>query len=188
MKYQDIQDALATLARLSYQLEDLYIDSEGEVTEETEAMEARIDALKDLLQNDGIDALGRWLKTKEDEVKMWKAERDAAIRKQKSTESTISFVKSMIAEILKATGMDKAKGKYYGFSAYTSEKTTVNTDELDRLYLDIARAAAHDAGLPEWVDITLKTTATAAREAGAEEFLDTTTADAVRFTKPRTDR
>lgn len=185
MKYQDIQDALATLNRLSYQLEDLYIDNEGEVTEETEALEARIAAISDLLQNDGIDALGRWLTTKEDEVKMWKSEKAAAARKQKSAENTVAFVKEKIAEIMKATGMDKAKGAFYGFSTYTSEKSTVNQEEVDRLYLDAATSAAHDAGLPAYIDVVLKTNTTALKEWGATDLLETTTADAVRFSKPR---
>ena len=104
MTYKDIQDALATLNRLSVELEDQYIESEGEVTEATEEMEARKAAVQDLLQNDGIDALGRWLKTKEDEVKMWKAEKAAADRKVKSAQNTVDFVKAKIAEVMVMTG------------------------------------------------------------------------------------
>ena len=106
MTYKDIQDALATLNRLSVELEDQYIESEGEVTEATEEMEARKAAVQDLLQNDGIDALGRWLKVKEDEVKMWKAEKAAADRKVKSAQNTVDFVKAKIAEVMTMTGMD----------------------------------------------------------------------------------
>ena len=185
MKYQDIQDALATLARLSELLEDQYIENEGEVTEETEALEERKTAIQDLLQNDGIDALGRWLKVKEDEVKMWKAEKAAADRKVKSAQNTVDFVKAKIAEVMDAVGMDKAKGSYYSFTKYVSEKSAVDTEELDRIWLDIATSAARSAGLPDYVDIQLKTTTTALKEADATEFIQTSTADAVRFTKPR---
>ena len=185
MTYKDIQDALATLNRLSIELEDQYIESEGEVTEATEEMEARKAAVQDLLQNDGIDSLGRWLKTKEDEVKMWKAEKAAADRKVKSAQNTVDFVKAKITEVMVMTGMDKAKGAYYSFSRYVSEKASVNQDELDRLYLSIVTSAARDAGLPDFVDVQLKTTTTALKEAEATDLLDVTTGDAVRFTKPR---
>ena len=185
MTYKDIQDALATLNQLSVELEDQYIENEGEVTEATEEMEARKAAVQDLLQNDGIDALGRWLKVKEDEVKMWKAEKAAADRKVKAAQNSVDFVKAKIAEVMALTGMDKAKGAYYSFSKYVSEKSSVNQDELDRLYLDIASSAAHAAGLPDYVDVVLKTTTTALKEADATEFIDTVTGDAVRFTKPR---
>ena len=185
MKYNDIQDALATLARLSELLEEKYIENEGEVTEETEEMEERMDAIRDLLQNDGIDALGRWLKVKEDEVKMWKAEKAAADRKVKSAQNTVDFVKAKIAEVMAVTGMDKAKGSFYSFTKYVSEKSSVNQDEVDRLYLDVATSAAHDAGLPAYIDVVLKTNTTALKEWGATDLLDVTKADAVRFTKPR---
>ena len=185
MKNQDIQDALATLARLSEVLEDQYVENEGEVTEETEAMEAKKAAITDLLQNDGIDALGRWLKVKEDEVKMWKAEKASADRKVRAAQNSVDFAKAKIAEVMKATGMEKAKGAYYSFTQYESEKSAVNTEELDRIWLDIATSAAHDAGLPAYVDVVLKTTTTALKEWGADEFVTTTTADAVRFGKPR---
>ena len=185
MKYQDIQDALANLARLSELLEEQYIENEGEVTEETEELEARKAAIQDLLQNDGIDALGRWLKVKEDEVKMWKAEKAAADRKVKAAQNTLDFIKAKIAEVMTMTGMDKAKGSFYSFTKYVSEKSSVNQDEIDRLYLDIASSAAHAAGLPDFVDVVLKTTTTALKDADATEFINTTTGDAVRFTKPR---
>lgn len=185
MKYKDIQDALATLARLSELLEEQYVENEGEVTEATEEMEARKAAIQDLLQNDGIDSLGRWLKVREDEAQMWKAEKDAAARAEKAAKNSIAFVKAKIAEVMKATGMEKAKGTFYSFTPYVSEKSAVNQDELDKAYLDIASSAAHAAGLPAYVDVVLKTTTTALKEWGATDFIETSTADAVRFTKPR---
>jgi hypothetical protein len=61
----------------------------------------------------------------------------------------------------------------------------VNQEELERIWLDVATSAAHDAGLPAYVDVVLKTTTTALKEWGATDFIETSTADAVRFTKPR---
>ena len=104
MHYKDIQTALATLARLSYELEDKYIENEGEITEETEALEEQKAAISDLLSGEGIDTLGRWLKSKEDELKTYKAEKDAAARRMKSIDNTIDFVKSKITEVMNANG------------------------------------------------------------------------------------
>ena len=117
MKYQDIQDALCTLARLSEELEDQYIENEGEITPEAEALEAQKDAVADLLTGEGVDTLGRWLKSKEDELATYKAEKAAADRRIKSVRNTIDFVKAKIAEVMAATGTQKAKGSFYGFSA-----------------------------------------------------------------------
>ena len=185
MTYKDIQDALATLNRLSLELEDQYIENEGEVTEATEEMEARKAAVQDLLQNEGIDALGRWLKTKEDEVKMWKAEKAAADRKVKSAQNTVDFVKAKIAEVMAATGTQKAKGSFYGFSAYVSEKAAVNYEDIERVWGPRVYAALQEIGFPGWMQINFKTTTTALKEAEATDLLDVTTGDAVRFTKPR---
>lgn len=191
MKYQDIQDALATIARLSYQIEDLYVENDGEVTPEAEALEAQRDAVKDLLEGEGIDMLGRWLKSKEDELKTWKAEKAAADRRIKSVQNSIDFVKSIVSDVMRATGRDKVKGTFYGFSAYVSEKTTLDAEELDGRWLDAVTEAARNAGLPGYVDVALKTTATRVKEwaqthdGQGEAYLVTDTAPAVRFTKPR---
>ena len=185
MQYKDIQDALATLARLSEEQERLYIEGEGEVTPETEALEEEMEAVKHLLENEGIDSLGRWLKAKEDEVKMWKAEKAAAERRMKSAENTIAFIKEKITEVMYLTGQEKVKGNYYGFTKTLSEKSSVNTDEVDRLYLDMVSSVAHQAGLPDYIDVVLKTTATALKESGATNLLYTATTATVRFNKPR---
>ena len=186
MDYKELQDILSTLDYASYKLEETYAENEGEVTEETELMEAEISAMKTLLNGEGVDYLGRWLKGKEDKRKAIKAEKDYLTRQMDAIDNTIAFIKAKIAEVMKATGCEKVKGSLgYTFATYTSEKTALKTEELERLYLDIVNAAAHEAGLPEWVSVSLKTTATAAKEAGADEFLDTTTAETVRFTKPR---
>ena len=191
MKYQDIQDALCTLARLSEQLENEYIENEGEVTPEAEALEAQKDAVADLLTGEGIDTLGRWLKSKEDELATYKAEKAAADRRIKSVKNTIDFVKAKISDIMVATGMQKAKGTYYGFTAYVSEHTSVDMDELNERWHDIAEKGARELGLPGYIDIELKTSVTKIQDWAPTHdgqgiaFLQTDTADAVRFTKPR---
>ena len=149
MNYQEIQEALGTLARLSEELENQYIENEGEVTPEAEALEEQKSAVAGLLEGEGVDSLGRWLKAKEDEMKTWKAEKDAAARKVKSVQNTIDFIKAIISEVMKAVGTDKVKGNYYGFTAYVSEKNTVNMDELNERWLGIAEKGAREMGLQD---------------------------------------
>ena len=188
MTYQDIQDALGTLARLSAELEDQYIESEGEVTPEAEALEAEKEAVAHLLQNDGIDALGRWMKMKEDEVKMWKAEKAAADRKLKSAQNTVDFIKGKVAEVMGTTGMDKAKGSYYSFTPYTSSKTEVDKDLLKEYFQDEVENAVRTF-LPADVTITLGASVSKLEE-GAElpSWYHLTETPTVRFTKPRSSK
>lgn len=184
--YQELQDALARVARLSYDLEDKYIENDGEVTEETQNMEAEIADLQDLLSGDGIDLLGRWLKSKEDELKTYKAEKEAAARRMKSVENTIDFVKAKITEVLKATDQQKVKGVFYSFAQTVSNTTKVDTDILNQRYLAVAEDAIRAAGVPAYV--TMKLDAKVSLVPEGEDIPDiftTTTKDTVRFTKPR---
>jgi len=186
MKYQDIQDALATLARLSEEQEILYIEGDGEVTPETEALDAEMESLKFILENEGIDSLGRWLKSKEDEAKSWKAEKAAADRHAKSAENTVAFVKDKITEVMKAVGMEAAKGHYYSFKQTESVTTKVDTDRLNELYLAKAEKAIREAGLPDFVTIKLdaKVSLVAEGDDLPDVFVENRK-DTVRFTKPR---
>lgn len=184
--YQELQDALARVARLSYDLEEKYIENDGEVTEETQNMEAEIADLQDLLSGDGIDLLGRWLKSKEDELKTYKAEKEAAARRMKSVENTIDFVKGKITEVLKASGQQKVKGVFYSFTQAVSNTTKVDTDLLNERYLAVAEDAIRAAGVPSYVTMKLDAKVSLVPEGEATpDIFTTTTKDTVRFTKPR---
>ena len=183
--YQELQEQLARLARLAEERENRLIENEGLVTPDIEAIESEIDFISSFLQGPGIDELGRWMKATEDKINTYKAEKAAADRKVKAAQNTLDFIKAKIAEVMVATGMDKAKGSFYSFTKYVSEKSAVNQDELDRAYLDMVTEAARKAGLPDYVDVQLKATTSALKEAFATDLLDVTKADAVRFTKPR---
>ncbi|MCR5174800.1 MAG: hypothetical protein K6C09_09280, partial [Oscillospiraceae bacterium] len=108
-----------------------------------------------------------------------------------SVQNTIDFIKAVISEVMKAVGTDKVKGNYYGFTAYVSEKNTVNMDELNERWLGIAEKGAREMGLPGYIDVELKTSVTKIQDWAPTHdgqgvaFLETATADAVRFTKPR---
>lgn len=187
MNTQEINAALAALNATSWDLETAYIENGGEVTEETENLEARLAAVKELLTTDGVDSLGRWLKAKQDEILAAKAEKAAADARIKALQRTEEYIKGEISRILIATGTEKVKGTFYSFAQATSTKTSVLTEALDDAYLEAVTAAARAAGLPECVDVALKTTTTRLKEAGEDmaAFVDVESSPSVKFTKPR---
>ena len=186
MYYKDIKEALDALTQTKLQLEETYMDNGGEVTEETEALEAQQHAVEDLLEGEGIDTLGRWLKSVEDEKAMWKAEKAAADRRIKSADKTIDFIKQTIGDVLRATGREKVKGTFYSFQQFMSIKTSYDSEALDARYLDIITEAARKAGLPDCIDVALKTTATRLQEdENLNTFVCVEMNPTSRFTKPR---
>ena len=106
MEYKELQQALSQLEEVMNNLEELYILNEGECTEESEKMEVEVDTLKELLSGDGIDMLGRWLKSKEDRKKALKAEKDYITRQMASIDKGIEYIKSIINKVMVATGLE----------------------------------------------------------------------------------
>lgn len=190
MNYKAIAEALEALNVARYNLENAYIETEGEVTEETEGYEAAVDEIKALLQGEGIDTLGQWLKSVEDEKKELKAQKDYVSRRITAADKTIEFVKAKIYEVMEAIGEEKVKGSLgYAFKRTMSTKSSVLTDALDDAYLDRVTKAARAAGLPEFVDVALKTSVTRLNEcAEGSTFVHVETAPAVTFTKPRANK
>ena len=151
MNNREINAALAALNEATFLLEEEYEMNGGEVTEDTEAQEAQIESIKALLEDEGIDSLGRWLKSKEDFIKTLKAERDSVSRQIKKTEDGIEYIKSQIYQVLTAIGKDKVKGSLgYSFSPVISKKTEVDKEILEEKYLGIVNQALEKV-LPPWV-------------------------------------
>lgn len=179
----DLDQAMATL-------EEIYIENEGEVTEETEQMEAQVSGLKELLTTDGIDLLGAWLKSKEDKKKSLKAEKDYITRQMAAVDDTIDFIKTQVNHVLVSTGQEKVKGdRGYSFAATTSVKTEVDKDVLKYNYDFKVEQAIRAAGIPDYVGFSLTASSTKAKEVGVQEgdedIFVTTEKPSVRFTKPR---
>lgn len=187
MELHEINAAIEQLNRTAWDLENAYIENGGEVTEDTEALEAAGETLRELLTTEGVDTLGRWLKSKQDEIATAKAEKAAADARIKSLQKTEEYIKGRITEILQATGTEKVKGTFYSFAQTTSRKTSLLTEALDDAYLDLVTEAARNAGLPGCIDVALKTTSTRLQEAGAEfdAFVEVEETPSVKFTKPR---
>ena len=186
----DLNEAASILFHDQQELKDICGET-GEFTPEADTLEARIEAMTYVVEHDGTDMLGRRIKEAEDRIKMLKAERDHTSRMIKAELSAIDYYKFLISEVMRLTGKTKVKGTHYSFTAYVSEKTTLNEFELDRRWLDVVTKAARDAGLPGYIDVALKTTATRVKEwaqthdGQGDIYLVTDTEDAVRFTKPR---
>ena len=186
MDYKELQDILSTLDYSSYKLEQTYAENEGEVTDETELLEAEITALKTLLNTEGVDYLGRWLKGKEDRKKTLKAEKDYLTRQMEAVDNTIAFVKAKINEVMEATGCEKVKGSLgYSFATYTATKTEVDKEILRDHYQALVEDAVKDI-LPADVTVTLSASVSKL-EADAElpDYYNRTETPSVRFTKPR---
>lgn len=190
MDYKELQQALSQLEEVMNNLEELYIVNEGECTEESERMEVEVDTLKELLSGDGIDMLGRWLKSKEDKKKSLKAEKDYITRQMAAIDEGIEFIKGKVNEVLVATGQEKIKGdRGYSFAVTTSVKTEVDKDVLKTIYADRIEEAIRAAHIPAYVGVTLTASSTKAAEFGIiegdEEIFHTTEKPSVRFSKPR---
>ena len=156
MDYKELQDILSTLEYTSYKLEETYVENEGEVTDETELMEGEITAMKTLLNTEGVDILGRWLKGKEDRKKALKAEKDYLTRQMEAIDKTIEFIKTKMNEVMTATGQEKIKGSLgYSFALSTSRTTEVDKDLLNEWYKQDIENALIELGIPNGVTFTL---------------------------------
>lgn len=188
MDYKEMEQVLGQLNQAMITLEDTYMESEGEITEQTEQMEQEISCLRELLAKDGVDLLGAWLKAKEDKKKALKAEKDYITRQMAAIDKTIEFIKDKVCHVMFSLGQEKVKGdRGYSFTATTSVSSSVRKDALDARYLSLAQGGARKAGLPEWVDVQLKATSTGLQGAGGDalDFLEVSEKPSVRFVKPR---
>ena len=186
MDYKELQDLLSTLDYTAYKLEETYVENEGEVTDETELLEGQVSAMKALLNGEGVDFLGRWLKGKEDKKKAIKAEKDYLTRQMEAIDKTIAFIKAKMNEVMTATGCEKVKGSLgYSFATTVSTKTEVDRD----LLRDLFQAKVEDAVqgiIPD--DVTVSLSASVSKlEDGAElpEYYNRRETPTVRFTIPR---
>ena len=190
----NIKETIANISRMKWELETALEENGGELTEELLDQYNALEDMKALLAGEGVDELGRWLKSVQDETAALKAEADAAARRVKNNKSYEDYVKFLIGEALDAlelptnkNGEKVIKGQFYGFKRTTSNKSSVKQDDLDAHYLEIAQVGARMNGLPDYINVVLKTTTTELREAGgnALDFLEETSTPAISFTKPR---
>lgn len=182
----NIKETLANINRTKYELEAAVEENGGELTPELLEQYNALEEMKALLAEEGVDELGRWLKSVQDEIAARKAEADAAARKVKNLKGYEDYVKFLIGQALDAIGQEKVKGQFYGFTRKTSTTNSINYEAIEQEWGAIAEEAFREAGLPDWLHITFKTSVTELKEAGADAlaFLETTEAPSLGFTKP----
>lgn len=190
MNNTEIRDALYKLQQMEFLLDEEYENNGGEVTDFTEQQEESIAALRELLTTEGVDSLGRWLKSKEDEIKTLKAEKDAVTRKINAVNATIDYIKSQIYELMVQTGMEKVKGTFYSFTPTLSVKTSVEKDILNEMFLQKVEEKLRGGKkpiIPADVTITLGASVKALPEGTMTlpAYFSRVESPSVRFTKPR---
>lgn len=185
MNYDEIIEKVALLTSASYELEAAYVENGGEITDETEALEALVENTRSLLEGDGIDALGEWLKGLEDRKASLKAEKDFVDRRIKATENTIAFVKGTLSQVLNAIGKEKVKGsRGYSFTATVSKTVKADTAILKERWQQTALDAIHGAGIPSCVTVTLGASSSLV-EGDLPDFFSVSETPTVTFRKPK---
>lgn len=156
MTIKEIRQKIDELQEITFYLEEEYEMNGGEETEWTKEQEQLIKNIEALLESEGVDAFGRWLVSKEDELQSIQAERNYLTRKIAKTKDTISYIKGQIGAILERTGRAKVKGSCgYTFSPYMSETTEVDKQLLQQIYADRVERALRAADIPLHVHVTL---------------------------------
>lgn len=194
MNNTDIRAAIEQLAQIDHDLDRAFEESGGELTEELQARMDQRENIKALLQGEGIDDLGRWLKSVEDRKAALKAERDTIARRIKSCDNTLSYIKGQIRLVMDALGIEKAKGTLYSFTASNSGRSTIDGELIDKQWLDVVTQAARAAGLPEYLDVVIDTSITRlsdwadAHDGEGAEYLNVENTPTVTFRKPKANK
>lgn len=190
MNYTELNNALAELNIKVAALEDMYIENGGEVTPDTQAIEAEISELKMFLSTEGVDMLGRWLKQREDEKKNLKAEKDYLTRRINQLDRTTDFIKGRLAIVMDAAGVEKVKGEHgYSFTRTTSGSTTIDKDCLNGRYGEVVNDMREAFHIPEYITLTLGASVSKATAENIVEddrpIFHTEYKDTITFRKPR---
>lgn len=185
MTTQQINDTLRALSEHFASLEETFVENGGEITEETMSLEDNIADLQEMLLGDGVDALGRWLKSKEDQKAALKNEKARIDSMMKATDRTIDYIKNLVDTILFACGQEQAKGLLYSFKRTTSVTHTANTDLIEQRYAKKVEDVAREAGLPVWLKVKISPSFSLVPEGVETDEFTTHTENTVRFTKPR---
>ena len=182
----EIRSYLQEFADLTAYLQDMYEENGGEVTTDTEDLEERLGHLQ-LLLDEATDDLGRWLRSKEEEAKAAKAEKDYAARRQKAAEGSVEFIKSLIREVFDKTGHTEARGSLgYKFTSYDSVTTSVDKTLLELHYGSIAEHALRLAGIPDYITCKLSASVSAIpKDEPLPDVFQVHHKPTVKFTKPR---
>lgn len=195
---QELRETLNKLEIAMYERETILEDNGGEVTEEVEDYDFYISLLQGLINKDGLDLLGGWLKSIEDKKNALKAEKDYISRQIAHKDETMDFVKKMIIRAMDLAGVQKTEKSVrgYQFTRMESNTTSVDKDLLNIFYKDKINRILAENHIPSYVTVTLSGSSKAYelfKENGAvpdgdEDIFKSVTEPSLRFTKPRANK
>lgn len=157
MTPREINEILRRLQEEKWRLQQELEEGEGEVTELVLTREQAIADLKKLLLSpEGVDSLGRLIRSNKDDIETFKGEKQAVETKIKKTEGYNDWLLELVDECLKECECDKASGKLgYSFTQHTSVTTEVDKKMLKDMFYEKALEAIRATDIPQDVTITL---------------------------------
>lgn len=187
MQVKTIFELISALKGTLRQMDEELTANEGEVTEEVEALEFQYQDICDQLTGEGVDTLGRWLASVEDDIARVKAEEQFLAKRKKSLESKYDYIKHILRAVLDSCEVSEVRGDH-GYKIKVRESVTTTTDSvlINELYGEKAEKALKDAGIPSY--ITFKLGASVKRvEEGQElpEVFIRNQESVIQFTKPK---
>lgn len=178
MTPREINETLRRLQEEKWRLQQELEENEGEVTESVLTREQAIKDIKSLiLSPEGVDSLGRLIRSNKDDIETFKGEKKAVETKIKKTEGYNDWLLELVDECLKECECDKASGKLgYSFTQHTSVTTEVDKKMLKDMFYERAMEAIRATDIPQDVTITLSASVSLLPE-GSErpEWYNTTT-------------
>lgn len=160
MKAKEIKDIISELDQSVFELNQKYEESEGEVTLEAEKMEADIENLRSILEQQALDDLAHKLVYFDQTIETIKAEASYLSSQAKGLERAKDYVKWLTAQAMDRLGIEKVKSDHgYSFTRYTAVKTKANDEAIKVAYLAQAEKALRDAGIPEYITVKLSASA-----------------------------
>lgn len=157
MTPREINETLRRLQEEKWRLQQELEENEGEVTESVLTREQAIKDIKSLiLSPEGVDSLGRLIRSNKDDIETFKGEKKAVETKIKKTEGYNDWLLELVDECLKECECDKASGKLgYSFTQHTSVTTEVDKKMLKDMFYERAMEAIRATDIPQDVTITL---------------------------------
>lgn len=187
MTTKEFNELMARIYGAGQELDSLYCESEGEVTEQTENLEAEIYAMLQILAGDGIDDLGRTKMRIAHEIEDTKAIIKHLQAKVKRLEGFSDRINYLVGAALRLLGQDKVKGTLgYSFTQYTSDTCRADDAAIKELFQNKAVECLKANGFPEWITCKLSASISMVPE-GVElpEYFTRTITETSKFGKPR---
>ena len=151
MTPREINEILRRLQEEKWRLQQELEENEGEVTESVLTREQAIADLKKLLMSpEGVDSLGRLIRSNKDDIETFKGEKKAVETKIKKTEGYNDWLLELVDQCLKECECDKASGKLgYSFTQHTSVTTEVDKKMLKDMFYEKAMEAIRATDIPQ---------------------------------------